>query len=288
MRVLMGLHAARRAARPAALLCALLALLGLASPASCASLRGYDAAATPHYQYVAFGVYPTQADGACAPVLWRVLGPGTPQQSDVICAGNAPSNKAPKFANGDDLSGDWADVFCLMTEYVIDFVPFSDVRDEPGGPGLDYCDTLACAYLSGEGLNVMFTPQEQAVLVDMPGRGLLALPTRRGELFRRDYGFVEEDFTALRTRRATGTPYAHAKGLKRIDGHAWYFTADWRRYGSRWIVGDDGHISTSGADRKGGIRPVIYVHADKLACLGGSGTQADPLVLAALPEDGWQ
>lgn len=265
------------------LLALLLALFAPAALADAPALRGYTQdRSLPYaqrYQYVTFGTYPTEADGTAAPVLWRVLGPGTPGEDDVINASNAPKRTDPKVPNGDDFTQDMQDVYCLMAESILDMVFYHDVRDMVGGPGLDYVDTMMYRELNGPVLDRLLTDAEQTALVPMPQRGLLGLPTRKGELFRADYGFVSEDFTPSVTRQAQGTPYAYAQGLKRIKGNSWYFTADWRRYGARWIVGDNGHISVSGVDRFGGIRPVCYVHADKLTVLGGSGTMDDPLLL---------
>ena len=231
------------------------------------------------YQYVSFGTYPYEKDGTEAPVLWRVLGPGVPGDDDVIDAANAPDKKWKKVANTDDMSGDNADMVCLMTEYIVDMVQYNDVKDTEEGGGLDYENSMMYATLNSEVLNRMFTPEQQAVLVEMPERGKLALPTRKGELFRTDYGFPAEDFTVSKTRNTIGTPYAYSQGLRHVEGHSWYFTADWRRYGQRWIVGDNGHISVSGVNRRGGVRLVCYVHQKDLDSAGGTGTFRDPIVL---------
>ena len=264
-----------------ALLCCLLLLMP--DRASAVLLRGFTGLDPKHssdgYQYVTFGRYPYEKDGTEAPVLWRVLGPGTPGEDDVINEGSAPPRKWKKAANTDAPGGEDADVYCLMSEYILDMVLYHDVKDTDRGPALDYVDSLMYQSMNGDFLGRLFTPEEQAVLVWMPQRGLLGLPTRKGELFRADYGFTPEDFTEWQARRAVGTPYAYGQGLKRIAHYSWYFTADWRRYGSRWIVGDNGHISVSGVNRKGGVRPVCYVHADRLQALGGSGTMEDPLRL---------
>ena len=267
-----------------ALCCLSLLLILSGRPLPCAAVRleryREDRYGDDAYQYVSFGRYPNEKDGTAAPLLWRVLGPGAPARGDVIDASNEPGRSWKKVASDDDLSGENADVYCLMTEYIIDFILYHDVRDEPGDGGLDYENTLMYRSLNGEVLSAMLTPEEQKVLVPMPERGLLALPCRRGELFRTDYGFPAEDFTESRTRRATGTPYAFSQGLRRISGpYSWYFTADWRRPGFRWIVGDNGHISVSGVNRRGGVRPIVYVHADRLKSEGGSGTKEDPLRL---------
>ena len=272
-------------------LAAYLVLLFLAPAARAVTLSGYREGAgnTPQecYQYVTFGRYPYERDGSQAPVLWRVLGPGTPEKADVIDAVNEPPRSWKKTGNGDDLSGDNADLVCLMTEYIVDTLLYNGEKDTADGTPLDYENTAVYRTLNTQVLATLFTSEEKAVLCEMPDRGLLALPTRRGELFRTDYGFPPEDFTESRTRRATGTPWAFAGGLKRINGpYSWYFTADWRRPGFRWIVGDNGHISVSGADRVGGVRFVCYVHAALLKSEGGAGTFDDPIRLSPLPAAG--
>lgn len=247
-----------------------------------AALTGYNTD-THRYQYVSFGAYPYGEDGAEAPVLWRVLGAGVPGGDDVINERNSLDFKDKKYANEDVFTEETADVFCLMTEYIIDTVLYHDVKDEQGGTPLDYADSMMYAALNGEVIDRLFTQEEQSVLVEMPERGLLSVPSRKGELFRRDYGFVNEDFVALPRRCTTGTPYAFAQGLRRINGNSWYWTTDWRRYGARWIVGDNGHISVSGVNRTGGIRPVCYVHTDRLQIAGGDGTKDSPYILEVIP-----
>ena len=263
----------------------ILLLLASAALAQAPELRGYDKEQKNSYLYVTFGQYPYSKEGETAPVIWRVLGPGVPGTDDVINAANAPGRKDEKYANIDtDIPQDMQDVYCLMTEYIIDVVLYHDKKDVVDGPALDYVDTIIYQSMNNEIIDRLFTAAEQSVLVEMPERGLLGLPTRKGELFREDYGFVTEDFVKLARRSATGTPYAFAQGLKRIKGNSWYWTADWRRYGARWIVGDNGHISVSGSNREGGIRPVCYIHAGMLECTGGSGTLEDPYRLSVRSE----
>lgn len=263
------------------IVCVCLALLVLlpclASAEEEPILRGYDTK-TRKYQYATFGVYPYEKDGAEAPVLWRVLGPGIPADDDVI-GKDTYDHMAKKYANRDEFTEENDDVFLLMTEYIIDTVLYHPVRDEADGPGLDYADTNVRSVLCTEVLDRMFTPEQQATLLDVPNRGRLSLPSRRGELFHPDYGFVEEDFTVLKRRCTTGTPYAYAQGLRKIVGdYSWYWTTDWRAPGRRWIVGDNGHISVSGLDREGGVRPICYVKTDMIQISGGDGTKENPFV----------
>ena len=275
-----------------AVLLSVLLLMFALTPA-CASadapaLRGYTE--EEGYQYALFGRFPYDAaeDAPAQSVLWRVLGPGYPEPDDIINSDQAAKGDVPVGVRYDeDVPEEYADVFCLMTEYIIDAAQFNDVRDEVNGEALDYVDSAIARYVTTELTNRLLTPDEQSALVPMPGRGpggsdaLLSLPTRRGELHRTDYGFVEKDFLSRGwpRRRTDATPYAFMMGAVHVKGYSWYFTTDWRRYGFRWIAADNGHISVAGTDREGGIRPVCYVHAQLLDCLGGSGTIDDPYVL---------
>ena len=265
-----------------ALLCAL-----FAARASAAMPRLHGYAETSSYQYALFGQYPYQAgeDAPDEPVLWRILGPGFPEAEDIVHAADAVIKGNDIGVRLDEeIPEEYADVFCLMTEYIIDVAKYNDVRDERDGPALDYEDTLMARYMEDVLTGRLFTAEEQRALVEMPGRGLVGLPTRRGELHRVDYGFVAADFTEAPRRRTTGTPYAFSLGLKRVQGASWYFTTDWRRAGFRWIAADNGHISVAGAEREGGIRAVCYVHTDMLDCLGGSGKIDDPYIFAVRGE----
>lgn len=256
----------------------LLILFSSICQADMPKLRGFDKEAKPQYQYVTFGRYPQGKNGEEAPVLWRVLGRGMPGEDDIINKSNCPNRNDKLEVNGDSYTDDTQDVFVLMTEYIIDFITYHSAKDKNGKP-LDYVNSMMHSTLNSEVINRLFTSEEQAALIEMPQRGRLSLPTRKGELHRVDYGFVNKDFTDWPLRLTTGTPYAFAQGLRNINGNSWYFTTDWRRYGYRWIVGDDGHISVSGVDREGGIRPVCYVHTGMLDCTGGDGTMENPYQL---------
>lgn len=259
--------------------CLLLCLLAAGAAADMPQLRGFVKG--EGYLYATLGTYPTGENGEVEPVLWRILGPGTPEDDDLNNAANDMGRKIKKYATGDDLTGANADAYCLMTEYIIDVALYHDVADEADGPALNYKDSLMRTYINETMLPRLMTEAERVALIEMPQRGLLSAPSRKGELFRPDYGFVTEDFGKLPRRATFGTPYAYSLGLKRIKGNSWYWTTDWRAPGRRWIVGDNGHISVSGVVREGGIRAICYVHTDMLTCLGGTGTQEDPFVFAA-------
>ncbi len=220
-----------------------------AETASPSQFRGHQPG--QGYQYVLFGVYPTDEDGNMAPVLWRVLG----------------------AENG---------TLCLMTEAIIDFLDFHDVKDTDPDAPLDYADSLLNKTCNDLCVNQLFSREEQACLVEMEnGRGLLSAPTKK-ELCHTEYGFKATGAGPDPIRQARGTAYAYHKGLQTIvkTGNSWYWTTDRRRPGYRWIVGDNGHLSVSGIARGGGLRPVCYVRVDLLSIQSGSGDKADPFRLA--------
>ena len=253
-------------------------------------LRGYDVSQSrdEKYMYVTFGNYFSDGYGGFGPVLWRVLGKGVPAAEDVSTY-YADNDNVGKAANEDVITPENEDVWCLMTEYIIDFHRYNAVRDTRDGKALEYKDSEMYRFLNDQSLERdengkpvgllgwLFTKNEIASLVYMPDRGYVSLPSRRGELFRFDYGFINEDFREWLPRQATGTLYAFDQGLKYIvDQWSWYYTTDRRRVGFRWIVGDNGHTSVAGAEREGGVRLVCYPHMDMMECLGGSGTKNDP------------
>jgi hypothetical protein len=207
------------------------------------ALRGFDAKLK--YQYVYFGEYPTQADGTAEPVLWRVLG-----VQDGVAA--------------------------LMTEYIIDYLMFNDVKDNDNQNPLAYADTRIRQVINEQCAPRMFTEAERACLKEMEdGRGILSVP---GVLELRDksYGFQATNYTQDKRRQTQGTAWARAKGLAHFGGpNSWYWTTEWRKAGYRWIVGYDGHISTHGIDCEGGFRAVCYVWIDKVSVMEAAPDQIE-------------
>lgn len=228
-------------------LCMALCLLAGGALADTESVRGYQKG--EGYQYVTYGRYPYEEDGTVRPQLWRVL----------------------TVEDG---------IAFLITEEIIDFVQYHSQKDKDKENPLRYEDTLMYAFCNGEMLDALLTERERAALVPLSGeRGLIGLGTCE-ELQNPATGFSRAKYTEDRRRQAVGTPYAYARGLRRIDrkGHSWYFTADWRRLGFRWIVGDNGHISCVGSDRFGGVRPVMYVDLIRVRSASGDGTADSPFV----------
>ena len=216
-------------------------------------LRGYDYSQKHNekYIYVTFGNYFSDGYGGFGPVLWRVLGKGVPAAEDVSTY-YADNDNVGKAANEDVITPENEDVWCLMTEYIVDFHRYNPARDTRDGKALEYKDSEMFRFLNDFSLERdengkpvglpgwMFTENEIESLVYMPDRGYVSLPSRRGELFRFDYGFINEDFREWLPRQ------------------------------------DNGHTSVAGAEREGGVRLICYPHMDMMECLGGSGTLNDP------------
>lgn len=199
------------------------------------------------WQYLTFGNYPYKKDGTIAPITWRLL----------------------KIEDGTAF---------IITNWIIDFVTFHDEKDlDPDHP-LKYKDTIFCSWCNTTAINDMFTKEEQSVLIEMEdGRGYVSAATFE-EFCQTECGFItarSED----PNRIAQGTPFALQQGLKKIaKGNSWYWTANRCRPGYRFIVADNGHMSISGANRKGGFRPVVYVKLDMIEIASGKGTLDDPFV----------
>ena len=216
-------------------------------------LRGYDKRL--RYQYVSFGMYPTQKDGTREPVLWRVLG----------------------VQDG---------IAFLMTEHIIDCLVYNTWADTDRYTPFLYADTMIRQTCNEQCAYELFTEAERACLLEMSdGRGLLSVPSV-DELLNTAYGFLGGKYTVDARRQAVGTPYAHEKGLKKhpVKGYgnrSWYWTTEWRRAGARWIVGSNGHISVQTITNAGGLRPVCYARVNMLTIVSGSGTMEAPLRLMA-------
>ena len=127
----------------------LMLLLTPRAMAQMPQLRGYDASQSQKYIYVTFGNYFSDGYGGYGPVLWRVLGPGIPGEDDVSTDGVGEEDNALKSANEDVIIEENADVFCLMTEYIIDFHQYNEVRDTRDGPALEYKDSEMYRYITG-------------------------------------------------------------------------------------------------------------------------------------------
>lgn len=236
------------------LLCLVPALAGAAA------LRGYEKG--NGWQYVYFGHYPYAADGAVAPVLWRIL----------------------------DVSDGQA---LLMTEYIIDtqqVVFESDPKKIERNEYrrlTSYADSDLYTWMNTTALDTLLgdDPSRNA-LIEEPGGGNFFILTM-AQFLNADYGFSANRWDNQPTRHATGTPYAiKARGLyvDREISKSCYWAADIKSEdGYRLaLVGYNGHLSWGGYTRTNvGIRPSVRLDLSQLRVESGAGTKKDPFVLVS-------
>lgn len=244
-----------------AFLAALLLMLPCAALAD-SPLRGYVKG--EGYQYVSLGAYPYEADGAVAPVLWRVL----------------------ETKDGQAL---------LLTEYVMDVSQVIFETDEKVIKKQTY--RRIDSYAESDLYTHLNTTVLDTLLGDDPLRGALLEEEGGGRLFiltdeqflRTDYGFVNTRWNEQKSRQAVATPYALSRGLyrDRSTGTSPYWVATIRsKDGVKLaLVGYNGHLSWGAYTRTNvGLRLSVRLDMAQLRISGGAGTKEDPFLLeAAVP-----
>lgn len=244
-----------------AFLAALLLMLPCAALAD-SPLRGYVKG--EGYQYVSLGAYPYEADGAEAPVLWRVL-----ETKD--------------------------DQALLLTEYVIDVSQVIFETDEKAIKKQTY--RRIDSYAESDLYTHLNTTVLDTLLGDDPLRGALLEEEGGGRLFiltdeqflRTDYGFVNTRWNEQKSRQAVATPYALSRGLyrDRSTGTSPYWVATIRsKDGVKLaLVGYNGHLSWGAYTRTNvGLRLSVRLDMAQLRISDGAGTKEDPFLLeAAVP-----
>lgn len=241
-----------------AFLAALLLVLPCAALAD-SPLRGYVKG--EGYQYVSLGAYPYEADGAVAPVLWRVL----------------------------DTKDDQA---LLLTEYVMDVSQVIFETDEKVIKKQTY--RRIDSYAESDLYTHLNTTVLDTLLGDDPLRGALLEEEGGGRLFiltdeqflRTDYGFVNTRWNEQKSRQAVATPYALSRGLyrDRSTGTSPYWVATIRsKDGVKLaLVGYNGHLSWGAYTRTNvGLRLSVRLDMAQLRISGGAGTKEDPFLLEA-------
>ena len=241
-----------------AFLAALLLMLPCAALAD-SPLRGYVKG--EGYQYVSLGAYPYEADGAVAPVLWRVL-----ETKD--------------------------DQALLLTEYVIDVSQVIFETDEKVIKKQTY--RRIDSYAESDLYTHLNTTVLDTLLGDDPLRGALLEEEGGGRLFiltdeqflRTDYGFVNTRWNEQKSRQAVATPYALSRGLyrDRSTGTSPYWVATIRsKDGVKLaLVGYNGHLSWGAYTRTNvGLRLSVRLDMAQLRISGGAGTKEDPFLLEA-------
>ena len=207
-------------------------------------IRGYDK--KQGYVYIAFGTYPTDADGTLRPIVWRVL------KSD----GNT--------------------AYCL-SEYILEASQIhSDRRTYASWEASDLF-----VYLNGVFKRTAFSEAEQALLVCATEDGGLVTLITADEMQDASLGFVNNN-----ARKCLSTAYAKTTGLYIYSkGHKyspwWSRTRSPSNPNQQRRVMDEGKTGRIDVQAKDlGTRPAVNIDLDRAVILSGSGTLEDPFVLA--------
>lgn len=225
-------------------------LLLAAAPALAAfpdQITGYQAKGRS-WQYIRYGAYPTEADGAAAPIVWRVLGVKDQQAY-------------------------------LMSEYILfahrvdpNCYPTNKETEPYGG----WETSELRGYLNGEFLQAAFTPAEQTALSATPDGAMVSLP-EIPDLKNKAYGFTTD-----KLRQAQSTEYAKANGLYVYQG-AKKYSPYWTRtpseshtYAHRRVM-DNGKLGYICVEVQNlGVRPVICLNLSLFKNFEGEGTLEEP------------
>ena len=230
-------------------------------------IRGYSKA--EGHRYVLFGAYPTEADGTVKPILWRVL----------------------KAENGEA----W-----LLSEYILFAAPVEgDYEHYAGWESSDLYEYLNHTFIG----DAFSSAEQSALLVRTEDNARVTLITA-DEMKDAKIGFASNS-----DRLCEGTPYASVAvdppifelpapnfwKEQRNQPHLFKYQKGGHKYSPWWSrtrstqykhmqrrVADEGAtgiLSTGNSDM--GVRPTVYVDLSLLSLTGGSGSMADPWVLAA-------
>ncbi len=232
-------------------------------------IRGYIKSAG--YEYVAFGSYPTDADGTAQPIVWRVL----------------------RVKNGEAY---------LLSEYILLHAPVHGDYDHY--KGWETSDLFL--YLNDSFLNQAFTEEEQEALATSADyEGLVTLITAY-EMKDASIGFSSNsDRLCESTAWAKihpplfDIPASNNKGVWKSNPPLYLYSKGGQKYSPWWSrtrsadypheqrrvmdEGKIGRISTGNTDL--GVRPAVTVDLTKLTIAGGDGTLANPYQLALLPPE---
>lgn len=225
------------------------------------ALHGYSKGAG--YEYVAFGSYPTVADGTVRPILWRVL--------------KADSGEA------------W-----LLSEYVLFGSPVHG--DYEHYQGWEKSDLYL--YLNSVFINDAFSAEERAALVNRTEDNALVTLITSDEMKDASIGFSSNNarlcestayakilpdppiFELPKTNnKGRWKPlYIYSKGHKYSPWWSRTRSVDYPHEQRRVMdEGKIGRISTGNSDL--GVRPTVYVDLSRLTIGSGSGTMENPYQL---------
>lgn len=208
-----------------------------------APLRGYDRGLG--HQYVTFGRYPQAADGAEAPILWKVL----------------------EVSEG---------VAYLMSEYILDVRRVSG--DQWHYKGWESSELFA--WLNEDFAAAAFSGEERAALREDETLGLVSLPSAK-DLQNRDYGLGTDQSRMIDGTPYA----LEQRGLFKYSGRSyspiWMRTPSQQRHAQRATKsgGKMGFIGVESDDL--GVCPVVWLKLDQVTADGGPGTREAPMALSA-------
>ena len=219
------------------------------------------------YDYVAFGAYPTDADGTVQPILWRVL--------------RAADQEA-----------------YLLSEYILFSAPVhGDYEHYQGWENSDLYQYLNQVFLSDA-----FTEEEQQALIIRTEDNALVTLISADEMKDASIGFSNNnsrlcestayakqlpdppifELPATNNRGKWKPLYIYSNGRKYSPWWSRTRSADYQHEQRRVMdEGKIGRISTGNSDL--GVRPAVYVDLSLLSIAFGSGTKDSPYRLVYKP-----
>ena len=240
--------------------------LSAAEAEDASAIRGYSRSSG--YEYVAFGSYPTDADGTVRPILWRVL----------------------KNENGEAY---------LLSEYILFGAPVHGDYDHY--KGWETSDLYN--YLNTVFLNDAFSAAEQSALLARTEDDALVTLITSDEMKDASIGFSSNtarlcestawakilpdppifELPSTNNKGKWKPLYVYSKGKKYSPWWSRTRSTDYPHEQRRVMdEGKIGRISTGNSDL--GVRPAVYVDLSLVRIQGGSGAMASPYQLAPLAQ----
>ncbi len=221
-------------------------LLAAGAAAQAVELRGFEAGS---FQYVSFGVYPREVDGAAAPLVWQVL----------------------RVEEG---------VATLLSLEVIDFLPAHDVSGGYSG----WEKSSLRSWLNEDFLTLAFTDNDQAALVCREDSVPVSLP-EAAMMKDAALGFSGN---SSRKAQSTAYAWSHTLSKpaeKQRSASYWLRDRSTSNAYSQRRVMEAGSLGYAAADaNKVGVRPVIAIDLESLSVLGGNGEVERPVALTVTDE----
>ena len=221
-------------------------LLGASSLGEASGIAGYDAK-TKTLTYVHFGRFPTAADGAQAPILWRVL----------------------STEDG---------VAYLLSEYILEA---RRIDPEPY-PYAGWEKSELYAYLNGDFKANAFSAAEQGALLPFDDGALVNLATI-DDLRNEKYGFTSnKTHQAQSTEYAKANGLFVYQGKGEYSPYWSRTVSPNHAYAHRRIM-DDGKLGYICVEVKNmGMRPAVLLNLSGVSVVSGEGTAASPYLLESL------